>query len=111
MLTSALSQNTGIERLEWITQPRTERFEGFKVKVVDTVGSGDAFAAGFLHGYDLKWTTARTATLANALGALVASRAGATPAWISAQCWHLIAENPSMEAQPVADPGGPDSLS
>ena len=81
------------------------------MKVVDTVGSGDAFAAGFLHGYDLKWTTARTATLANALGALVASRAGATPAWISAQCWHLIAENPSMEAQPVADPGGPDSLS
>lgn len=75
-----------------------QHFAGFKVNTVDTVGSGDAFAAGFLHGYDLKWTTDRTATFANALGALVASRAGATPTWTAAQCWRLIAENRSMEA-------------
>jgi fructokinase len=101
----------GSEGCAVFTEGTLQRFEGFKVKVVDTVGSGDAFAAGFLHGYDLKWTTVWTATLANALGALVASRVGATPAWTSAECWHLIAENRSIEAQSVADLRGPDCLS
>lgn len=54
---------------------------GFSVKVCDTVGSGDAFAAGFLHGYHRGWPIVDTARFANALGALVASRAGATPDW------------------------------
>ena len=54
---------------------------GFTVEVVDTVGAGDAFAAAFLHGYSRKWPTEETARFANALGALVASRPGATPAW------------------------------
>lgn len=87
-----------------------QHFAGFSVNRVDTVGSGDAFAAGSLHGNDLKWTTARTATFANTLGALVASRAGATPTWTAAQCWCLIAENRSMGAQSVADRSGLDSL-
>jgi fructokinase len=54
---------------------------GYSVKVCDTVGSGDAFAAAFLHGYHQGWPMVRTARFANALGALVASRAGATPGW------------------------------
>jgi fructokinase len=54
---------------------------GYTVTVADTVGSGDAFAAGFLHGYHRGWPMERTARFANALGALVASRAGATPPW------------------------------
>ncbi|MFP5231471.1 MAG: carbohydrate kinase family protein [Acidobacteriota bacterium] len=54
---------------------------GFKVTVCDTVGSGDAFASAFLHGYSSGWTIAQTARFANALGAIVASRAGATPDW------------------------------
>ena len=45
------------------------------------MGSGDAFAAAFLHGYNLGWPVERAARFANALGALVASRAGATPNW------------------------------
>jgi fructokinase len=76
---------------------------GFEVKLVDTVGSGDAFAAGFLHGYELKWTMEQTLTFANALGALVASRSGATPPWTATECWHLIAKNRSIEAQSVAE--------
>lgn len=55
--------------------------EGFPVTVADTVGAGDAFAAGFLHGLHSGWSVERIACFANALGALVASRPGATPAW------------------------------
>lgn len=57
------------------------RVPGYTVTVCDTVGSGDAFAAAFLHGYHLQWPMLHTAAFANALGALVASRAGATPDW------------------------------
>lgn len=56
-------------------------FPGVAVKVVDTVGAGDAFSAGFLHGFHLGWPLEKTAAFANALGALVAGRAGATPEW------------------------------
>ena len=54
---------------------------GRPVKVVDTVGAGDAFAAAFLHGIAQGWSAARTAEFANRLGGLVASRAGAVPEW------------------------------
>jgi len=64
-------------------------FEGFSVEVADTVGAGDAFAAAFLHGLDAGWPTQRIAAFANALGALVASRAGATPPWTIDECVQL----------------------
>ncbi len=54
---------------------------GYSVKVADTVGAGDAFAAGFLHGLGSGWKPAKTADFANRLGALVASRPGAIPPW------------------------------
>jgi fructokinase len=59
----------------------THRVAGYAVGVCDTVGSGDAFAAAFLHGYDRGWPISQAANFANALGALVAGRAGATPDW------------------------------
>ncbi len=65
---------------------RLESYEGIKVTVVDSVGAGDAFAAAFLHGFELGWPMERTARFANAVGALVASRAGATPAWTAEEC-------------------------
>jgi len=61
-------------------------FSGYTVKVVDTVGAGDAFAAAFLHGLHLGWPVGRIAAFANSLGALVASRAGATPTWTLDEC-------------------------
>ncbi len=67
-------------------------FAGFRVKVVDTVGAGDAFAAAFLHGYGLGWPIDAIASFANALGALVSSRAGATSAWTPDECLRLIEE-------------------
>lgn len=63
-----------------------ESFPGFEIHVVDTVGAGDAFAAGFLHGLDQGWPIAATAHFANRLGAIVASRSGATPEWTVDEC-------------------------
>ncbi len=54
---------------------------GLKVQVVDSVGAGDAFAAALLHGLNLHWDIRRLGSFANAVGALVASRSGATPDW------------------------------
>lgn len=59
---------------------------GFPAKVVDTVGAGDAFAAAFLHGYHAHWPVLQTARFANAVGAIVASRGGATPSWSIEEC-------------------------
>jgi fructokinase len=52
---------------------------GFKVKVEDTVGSGDAFLAGFLANYLAGKDLYSSLEFACATGALVATRAGATP--------------------------------
>ncbi|HEX5412520.1 MAG TPA: PfkB family carbohydrate kinase [Terriglobia bacterium] len=54
---------------------------GYRVKVVDAVGAGDAFAAAFLHGLGSGWPARQVADFANRVGALVASRPGAIPPW------------------------------
>ena len=61
-------------------------FPGVAVQAVDTVGAGDAFAAGFLHGLEQGWPIAKTARFANCLGAIVASRPGAIPQWTIGEC-------------------------
>lgn len=50
---------------------------GYAVKVADTVGAGDAFAAALLHGLSQGWDAYRVGDFANRLGAAVASRPGA----------------------------------
>lgn len=55
--------------------------QGHAVDVADTVGAGDAFAAAFLHGSTLGWPADKIAAFANRVGALVAGRHGAIPAW------------------------------
>lgn len=54
---------------------------GFKVRVVDTVGAGDAFAAAFMHGLGSGWPAKQVADFANRVGALVASRPGGAFHW------------------------------
>ncbi len=54
---------------------------GYAVKVVDTVGAGDAFAAAFLHGLGSGWPAGKVADFANRVGAVVAGRPGAIPSW------------------------------
>ncbi len=51
--------------------------ESFFIKAVDTTGAGDAFCAGLIYGITHQWTMEMSGKLANAMGALVASRWGA----------------------------------
>ncbi|MVT11187.1 carbohydrate kinase family protein [Chitinophaga tropicalis] len=53
--------------------------QGIAVKVADTIGSGDAFLAGFLASRINGGTAEYSLTFANALGALVASKPGGCP--------------------------------
>jgi fructokinase len=54
----------------------------YSVRVMDTVGAGDAFSAAFVHGFSANWEPVQIADFANRVGALVASRRGAVPTWI-----------------------------
>jgi sugar/nucleoside kinase (ribokinase family) len=53
---------------------------GFVVAAIDSNGCGDAFVAGFIHAYTQGALPEDCATLANALGALTATRAGSADA-------------------------------
>ena len=52
---------------------------GFRVKVADTVGAGDAFTAALAHGYLRRRSLSQINETANRVGAWVASQSGATP--------------------------------
>jgi fructokinase len=69
---------------------------GYKVEVADSVGAGDAFAAALLHGLEQRWDSRRLGCFANAVGALVASRPGATPDWNINECWPMLGERFDM---------------
>jgi fructokinase len=64
--------------------------DGYPVKVADTVGAGDAFAAAFIHGLGNGWSPARVGDFANRIGALVASRPGAIPSWTPEESQALV---------------------
>jgi fructokinase len=53
---------------------------GFKVKVADTVGAGDAFTAAMVHGYLRGTSLPEINETSNRVGAWVASQPGAMPA-------------------------------
>lgn len=61
------------------TPDESRDFPGIKVKVKDTVGSGDAFSAGFLMEYSKSGDIFKAAQKGNELGAYVATRSGAVP--------------------------------
>ncbi len=50
----------------------------YQVDVVDGTGAGDAFTAGFIHGYLEGWDLERTARFASAMGALATTAVGTT---------------------------------
>ena len=54
--------------------------EGVNVEVLNVLGAGDAFMAGFLRGWLNDMSHEQSLTYANACGAIVVSRNGCTPA-------------------------------
>jgi fructokinase len=65
---------------------------GYRVKVADTVGAGDAFAAALVHGIQAGWPAREVGDFANRLGALVASRPGGVPAWTASELLELSSQ-------------------
>jgi 5-dehydro-2-deoxygluconokinase len=59
-----------------------ERLEvaGYPVEVLNTVGAGDAFASGLIHGMLAEWDWHRTIRFANACGAIEVTRHGCSSA-------------------------------
>jgi fructokinase len=58
---------------------RSFRHNGYVVKVVDTIGAGDAFTAGLVHAYLQGATLEGISAVSNRCGSHVASQPGATP--------------------------------
>ena len=73
---------------------------GFSVKLVDTVGSGDAFTAGFLHTLLDGGSLADACEFGNALGALVAGQRGATQPTPIADIRRMLREGARAPADP-----------
>ena len=69
------------------------RHPGFKVPVVDTVGSGDAFLAGLLSRLLDNAGTEAALEFASALGAFIATQRGACPEYDTGQVKELIQKN------------------
>ena len=68
------------------------RHEGYKVKVVDTVGSGDAFLAGFLSKLLDGVSPVDTLDYASGLGAFIATQRGACPSYDIMDIENLMTE-------------------
>ncbi len=62
-----------------VSADKCSEHPGFKVKVADTVGAGDAFTAALVHGLLRGTPLAQINETANRVGAWVASQSGATP--------------------------------
>jgi fructokinase len=65
----------------------------YAVDAVDTVGSGDAFTAGFAHGLLAGWPLARSVRYGSALGACVAAQRGATGPLAPADAERMVRED------------------
>jgi sugar/nucleoside kinase (ribokinase family) len=75
-----LAIKLGAEGALGIRKSQKIRVASIPVKVVDTVGAGDSFNAGFLYGYLHKWELAKSLRLACVCGALSTQKAGGTEA-------------------------------
>lgn len=76
-------------------------YPGFKVRVADTCGAGDAFSAGFLHKYLQTQDAGESLRFANALGALVAAQNGATEPISVDEAEYFLSENKAESVSPA----------
>ncbi len=70
----------------------------YPIKVKDTVGSGDAFLAGFIHQYLNGENIKSCLELAVAMGAIVSSKVGATPTIYKSDLEEIIQKNLNLRA-------------
>ena len=75
-----------------VSGKETNEHPGFRVKVADTVGSGDAFTAGLVHEYLRGSPLEKMNDVANRVGAWVASEVGAMPIPKRGALEHSLAE-------------------
>ncbi len=68
----------GAAGAQGVYQDRMARAKSIAVKVVDAIGAGDSFDAGFLYGYLAAWSFEKSMQLACACGALSTQQAGGT---------------------------------
>lgn len=61
-----------------VSQGQMVRVASIPVKVIDTVGAGDSFDAGFIYGYLQGWPLEKTLRAAVICGALSTQAAGGT---------------------------------
>jgi len=61
------------------TNQHLSHVSGVKVEVEDAVGAGDAFSAAFVYHYEKTKNAIKAASVANKIGAFVASKKGAIP--------------------------------
>jgi fructokinase len=67
---------------------------GYRVKVADTIGSGDSFLAAFLSGFLQAEPIEKAISFASGMGAFVATKAGACPSYSLAEVQHDIESFP-----------------
>ena len=73
-----LAIKLGAEGALGVAEGARVRVASIPVKVVDTVGAGDSFDAGFLYGYLHQWSLEKSLRLACVCGALSTQQAGGT---------------------------------
>jgi fructokinase len=66
------------------------RHPGFRITVADTIGSGDAFLAGFIHQLLAGSSTEKSLEFASAMGAFIATQSGACPLYNTSQVEELL---------------------
>jgi len=75
----------------------------FQVEVLNVLGAGDAFAAGFLSGLRRGWTLAHAARVGNATGAIIVTRHGCAnfmPTWPEVEAF--VASHGGWQCEPAA---------
>jgi 5-dehydro-2-deoxygluconokinase len=73
-------------------------YRGTRVEVLNVLGAGDAFIAGFLHGWLRDESIERSCAYANACGAMVVSRHGCAPAMPSrAELDYFLAHSEQLQ--------------
>ena len=76
--TETVAIKLGAEGALGASQSQRVRVTSIPVNVVDTVGAGDSFDAGFIYGYLNQWSLEKSLQLACVCGALSTQKAGGT---------------------------------